>query len=346
MLTGSGVGLILRDVGTVAGDHWSFRHWWLFSAVAGGSLLTKYLIRWRGTHLFNPSNVGLVVAFLALGSDRIEPLDFWWRPFDLPMLLAYAIIVTGGLLINDRLDLLELAGAFWGGLVVLLGSLSLAGHCIVTAWSLTPVCDLRFWRVVVTSPETLIFMFFMVTDPRTVPTSRWGRVAFGVSVAATSSLLMAAQRTEFGAKVGLLGGLVLVCAARPLVEILSTRVIVPAGRRSVVLAALVALVLALGVAAAGVPARTPDAPVATAELPDARAIVSDVDLSRIPPITADAEVSVFGEDLPGTGSRLVAVELLRNLDIEARALRDGDPELLPAANHGSRLVEMRKLIEE
>ncbi len=330
MLTGSGVGLILRDVGTVAGDHWSVRHWWLFSAVAGGSLLTKYLIRWQGTHLFNPSNLGLVVAFLVLGSDRIEPLDFWWRPFDLPMLVAYAIIATGGLLINDRLDLLELAGSFWGTLVVLLGGLSLVGHCIVTAWSLTPVCDLRFWWVVVSSPETLIFMFFMVTDPRTVPSSRWGRVAFGVSVGIVSSLLMAPQRTEFGAKVGLLGGLVLVCAARPVIEFLSTRIVVTARRLRAAMrvAPLLPLMLAAGVAAAGSPARTPDGSVETATLPDARDIIKRIDPARIPPITADDDIAVFGEDLPGSGSRLVAVELLRNLDVESLALRRGDPELL------------------
>ena len=56
MLTGSGIGLILRDVGTSPGDHWTSRHWWLFSGAAALSLAGKYLIRWRGSHVFNPSN--------------------------------------------------------------------------------------------------------------------------------------------------------------------------------------------------------------------------------------------------------------------------------------------------
>ena len=55
-------------------------------AVAGVSLLTKYVIRYRGSHLFNPSNIGLVAAFLVLGSTRVEPLDFWWSPLDAPMI--------------------------------------------------------------------------------------------------------------------------------------------------------------------------------------------------------------------------------------------------------------------
>ena len=51
-------------------------------ASAGLSLLTKYVIKWRGSHVFNPSNIGLVVAFLVFGSQRVEPLDFWWGPLN------------------------------------------------------------------------------------------------------------------------------------------------------------------------------------------------------------------------------------------------------------------------
>ncbi len=60
MLTGSGVALIFRVIGTENGDYWSWHGWYLFALVAGLSLLTKYLIKYRGSHVFNPSNVGLV----------------------------------------------------------------------------------------------------------------------------------------------------------------------------------------------------------------------------------------------------------------------------------------------
>ena len=36
-------------------------------------------------------------------------------------------------------------------------------------WAFAPVCGADFWRVIVTSPEVLIFLFFMITDPKTVP---------------------------------------------------------------------------------------------------------------------------------------------------------------------------------
>lgn len=109
---------------------------------------------------------------------------------------------------NAPLGLLRLALAFWVVFASLLGGLAAGGHCIDAAWSLTPVCGGRFWWTVVTSPELLIFVFFMITDPRTVPAGGRSRLAFGAAVGYCSVLLLAPQTTEFGAKVGLLGGLV------------------------------------------------------------------------------------------------------------------------------------------
>ena len=214
MLTGSGVALILRLSDMQSNDHWSWRGWYVFALVAGLSLITKYLIRYRGSHIFNPSNVGLVAAFLLLGSARIEPLDFWWAPFDGWMIAAYLIILVGGLLITARLHLLGMSAAFWLTLAVGIGVLAASGHCMTARWSFEPVCGAHFWWVIVFSPEILIFLFFMITDPKTTPAGRVARVVFGISVAMVCTLLIAPQTTEFGAKVALLSGLVVLCVAR------------------------------------------------------------------------------------------------------------------------------------
>ena len=113
MLTGSGVALILRVVGTPPDDPWNTYAWYVFAGVAAFSLLTKYVIKYRGSHVFNPSNIGLVVAFLVLGSSRVEPLDFWWAPLNVWMITAYVVIIGGGLMITRRLKLLELAATYW-----------------------------------------------------------------------------------------------------------------------------------------------------------------------------------------------------------------------------------------
>src|ERR1700756_5865645 len=95
MLTGNGVAFVLRVPGTAHGDWWSLRGWWIFVGTAAISLLSKYVIAWRGEDVFNPSNIGLVVCFLVLGRTRVEPLEFWWGPMSWWMALALAIIVTG-----------------------------------------------------------------------------------------------------------------------------------------------------------------------------------------------------------------------------------------------------------
>ena len=113
MLTGSGVALILRVVGTPPDQPWTTDGWWIFAGVAAFSLLTKYVIKYRGSHLFNPSNVGLVVAFIVLGMSRVEPLDFWWGPLSLCWSSPTRSSSSAALLITRRLHLLGLAAAFW-----------------------------------------------------------------------------------------------------------------------------------------------------------------------------------------------------------------------------------------
>ncbi len=351
ILTGSGVALILR-VGTPAGDHWSFDGWYLFAAVAGLSLLTKYVIRYRGSHVFNPSNIGLVVAFLVLGSTRVEPLDFWWAPLNLWMIAAYAVIITGGLLITARLNLLGLAASYWVGLAVGIGILALSGHCMTARWAFAPLCGLEFWRVIVTSPEVLIFLFLMITDPKTVPAGRVGRVVFGLLVAVASTLLMAPQTNEFDSKVALLAGLVVVCAARPLLDRLLpapgsadddfgrfvTRRAGGSAPLRVGLAGAAALVVGVGIVVAGSPARgviVPDA----AEVLDR--VPLDVDPATFPTISVEQDVADWNHEIVGPGAQALLLTLAENLELEGQALLRADETILAAIDHGDRLAEMQ-----
>ncbi len=220
LLTGNGVAFILRVPGTVHGDWWSMRGWWIFAGTAAISLLSKYLLRFRGRHVFNPSNFGLVLCFLVLGPLRAEPLDFWWGPMSLWLGLAIALIVIGGFAILRRLHLVGVAVSFWLVFAAGIAVLAAAGHVMIARWHLGPIAGQELWRILVFSPEILVFLFFMITDPKTTPASRGARRAFGASIGLLSVLLIAPQTTEFATKVAVLGALTLVCAARPLVEVL------------------------------------------------------------------------------------------------------------------------------
>jgi Na+-transporting NADH:ubiquinone oxidoreductase subunit NqrB len=354
MLTGNGVALILRVAGQRPDDHWTLDGWWVFAGVAGLSLLSKYVIKYRGSHVFNPSNIGLVGAFLVLGVSRVEPLDFWWAPLHPGMLLAYAVIFVGGALITRRLKLLALATTFWLAIAAGLGILAASGHCMTANWAFAPVCGLDYWRVIVTSPELMIFLFFMITDPKTTPLGQVGRVLFGLLVAITSTLLMAPQVDEFGTKVGLLTGLVVICALRPLVD----RVVPEpksaaddlrrVGRRlggpvPLVAAVVGLLVVGTGIVLAGSPARGIPVPATSEALnrpPGA------VDPATLPAITVQQDVTDFDSTLTASGLGSVVVVLGQNLELENQALLRRDESLLPQIDHGDRLAQMRTALAD
>jgi Na+-translocating ferredoxin:NAD+ oxidoreductase RnfD subunit len=359
MLTGSGVALILRVVGTPPDDPWNTDSWYVFAGVAAFALLTKYVIKYRSTHVFNPSNIGLVVAFVVLGSTRVEPLDFWWAPLNVWMIAAYAVIIVGGLLITRRLHLLVLAAAFWLTLSLGVGTLAASDHCMVANWSFTPVCGVDYWRVIVTSPEVLIFLFFMITDPKTTPAGQVGRLFFGVLVAIASTLLMAPQTNEFGTKVGLLAGLVVICAARPLLD----RVVpeprsaaddfrryasgfatggaggsVVRGIARVGLVVGAVFVLGVGIVMAGAPARGVTGP-DVAEVLDQ--VPHQIDASTFPSIAVGEDVTNFDHTMSGPGAQQLLLTVAENLELENQALLRQDESILTAVDHGDRLIEMQ-----
>lgn len=340
LLTGNGVALVLRVNGTEHGDWWSMNGWYVFAATAGLALLSKHVLRFRGRPVVNPSNLGLVACFLLLGTTVVNPLDFWWGPPSVELVVVYLILAAGALAVTRRLGLLPMSFAFWAVLAGSLAVVSASGHCITARWSVTPVCGADFWWIVTTSPEVVIFMLFMITDPMTSPAARGPRMVFGATVGLTSALLMAPMQTEFGAKVALLSGLVAVCAARPLLAVLSERLSTPvhlgppARVAAAVPLALVALVLA------SVPARTADPigpDIASGALAGRPAV--EVPADSVPPVTVSADVETVVGDTATTQADAMATDLVAALIIELDAAAADDTEMAESAIAGERLEE-------
>ncbi|HLF77335.1 MAG TPA: FG-GAP-like repeat-containing protein, partial [Dehalococcoidia bacterium] len=361
LLTGNGVAFILRVPGTEHGDWWSLNGWYLFAGIAGVSLLSKYLIRDDGRHVFNPSNFGLVLGFLLLGSSRVEPLDFWWGPISPGVTAALIIILVGGPIILSRLHLLGMAIAFWLTFAAGLAVIAAGGHCMSARWSFGPVCGWSFWRVLVTSPEILVFMFFMMTDPRTTPAGRVARILFGVAVAFLATLFLAPQQTEFSTKVAVLASLAVVCALQPMVE----KFLPAAGSERDTVRALLAglggsrsltgmapswargaryggLALVVGSAsfasliASGAPARVPVTGLQAAEATVSRPVI-DIDASALPAVTIDPAMRRLDADITDARATEIARDVAADLKIEADALQKADRELAKTAAAGARL---------
>jgi hypothetical protein len=326
LITGNGVAFILRVPGTHHGDWWSLRGWWIFAGTAAVSLLSKYVIRWRGGHIFNPSNIGLVACFLILGSGRSEPLDFWWGPMSSWMALALVIIVAGGLAILSRLHLLVIAVGFWVAFAAGIGLLAAMGHAMTARWHLGPITGPYFWWVLVTSPEILVFLFFMITDPKTTPKSTTARAVYAAAVGLLAALLIAPTKTEFWAKVAVLGALAIVTAVRPLLAYLPE---IRLDRRKLVIAGAAVLVSYTGaVAAAGIRAR-PDTTVAPI-----------ADTSHLPQIAILPSKSVETK-LDHKTARRIAADLVADLRVQTAALARRDPKALERAATFDRLPELQ-----
>lgn len=224
ILTGSGVALILRASGTEHGDWWSLNGIHFFVIAVLLSLLSKYLVRPGGRHLFNPSNVGLVWALLVIGPAHVFPQYLWWGPNDVGVAAVYGVIFVGAFFILRRVRMVPMALAFLVPYVTLIGLFAAAGQSFIAIWHDGPVSGLSYWLNVALSPEVLIFVFFMMSDPQTAPSSRLGRMLYGTATALVAAGLIFFQPTEFGVKLAILSSLTVACAFVPLIERVARRI--------------------------------------------------------------------------------------------------------------------------
>jgi Na+-translocating ferredoxin:NAD+ oxidoreductase RnfD subunit len=158
---------------------------------------SKFVIRWKAKHVFNPTNLALVVM-LSSGLGWISPGQ-WGQVAWFGFLTAClgSLVVTRA----ARADVTLAFLVFYVGLLVTLA-----------LWLGDP---LAIPLHQIESGALLIFAFFMISDPKTTPDSRAGRITFAALVA------LAALSVQFGLfrSNGPLWGLI-VCA--PLVPIIDS----------------------------------------------------------------------------------------------------------------------------
>ena len=386
LLTGNSTAFILRVPGTLHGQWWSTHGIEIFIGVVALGMASKYLIRWHGRHIFNPSNVALVLAFVILGVQHTEPLDLWWIPMGPWMILTYAILIGGGLLIAWELKLIGLVVGFMAAFAAFT-AIALApvpDHCMVASWHVTPLCGFDLWKILVTSPEILIFALFMVPDPRTVPDGPVARVVFGVIVALLAVLLLGPTTLEFWTKTAILASLVIACAGRfALVRFLAPfeRLSVPSfGRRGWRVAAGFATAVVFAGALPVSAALATHSPDPAAELPDGSTptvalivgsgtpvgywITSAADsalpapgdstpvsasarvwtLPSIPSVTLDSNVTAFDPSINQQVADKMAHDTVLDLIIESEARRSHDLKLAQSGASSDGLTEFTDVI--
>jgi Na+-transporting NADH:ubiquinone oxidoreductase subunit NqrB len=141
---------------------------WLAVAAAVLSIASKFFLRVGGKHLWNPTNFGLVLTMTAShGQVWVSPGQ-WGSA----ALFGFLVLCLGGLVAN-RAARGDVTWAFLAGY----GSLLLG-----RAWWLGQPLAIPLHQAA--SGAFLIFTFFMISDPKTTPDSRSGRILFALLVAA------------------------------------------------------------------------------------------------------------------------------------------------------------------
>ncbi len=137
-------------------------------------IASKYLIRDRQGHFFNPSNFSVVAALaLSHGLATVAPGSQWGGKAWIPI-----VILVLGTTMMYRVKRLDLALAWISGFVVM-GLLRMALGQGGIVFALGPML----------SGEFALFSFSMLPDPKTSPHTRKGRILWGAGIALTDGVL-------------------------------------------------------------------------------------------------------------------------------------------------------------
>jgi Na+-translocating ferredoxin:NAD+ oxidoreductase RnfD subunit len=146
---------------------------WPFALGGFLAIASKYVLSYRGRHLWNPSNFAIALLVL-VAADSVAILSHQWGN-DLGTNL---VIWAFGLAVAWRARVLHVTLTYVGCFIVL----AVVRHFIVGGPLLAELAP-------ITGPMYQLFVFFMVTDPRTTVGTRRGRMVVVATVAAVETLI-------------------------------------------------------------------------------------------------------------------------------------------------------------
>jgi enediyne biosynthesis protein E5 len=155
-MTGVSIGILVRSP-----------YLWPYAVGSMLAIAQKYAIQFRGRHLFNPSNFGLSLLLLAAPA-AVAGLGKQWT--NMPMVMVVVFFV--GFMVAARLRRLDL---------VLTYTLAYAFLSWYRSESIGVPLFAEWGQAF--GPAFQLFIFFMITDPKTSPATRSGRVAYALTIA-------------------------------------------------------------------------------------------------------------------------------------------------------------------
>jgi Na+-translocating ferredoxin:NAD+ oxidoreductase RnfD subunit len=146
---------------------------WPFALGGFLAISSKYVLRYRDNHLWNPTNFAVTVLLL-LAADRVSVLSHQFGND----LATNLVIWTFGLVIAARVGVLHITLTYVASFLLLNTARALAvGQAVLP--EIAPI----------TGPMYQLFVFFMITDPRTVVRGRRRQVVVAVLIAVMEALI-------------------------------------------------------------------------------------------------------------------------------------------------------------
>jgi Na+-translocating ferredoxin:NAD+ oxidoreductase RnfD subunit len=165
-ISGISVGMLVRSPAV-----------WPYALCSAIAITSKYVLRVDGRHIWNPSNFA-IVAMLVLAADSVAGLSVQWGNNLLPMVVVWCF---GSVIIHSL-------GRFHITLTYVVSFVAFAvirsfmtGHPFLS--EVAPI----------TGPMYQLFIFFMITDPKTTVRSFQGQCVVAFLVAAVEAILRLLQ---------------------------------------------------------------------------------------------------------------------------------------------------------
>lgn len=161
-ITGISVGILIRSPA-----------FWPYAVCSIVSITSKYVLRVKGKHIWNPSNFGISVM-LFLAAETVASLSIQWGNYLLPMVVIWVL----GSVIIWRLRRFHITGIY---------VLSFVAFALVRSWMTGSPWQSEIAPI--TGPMYQLFIFFMITDPKTTVRSKTGQCVVVFLVALVEMVL-------------------------------------------------------------------------------------------------------------------------------------------------------------
>jgi len=146
-ITGISVGILVRSPA-----------FWPYVICSVISIMSKYVLRFKGRHIWNPSNFGISVL-LFLAPETVATLSIQWGNYLLPMIVIWCL----GAVIVWRVRRFHITATY---VTCFIAFAFLRSYITGSPWQ-SEIAPL-------TGPMYQLFIFFMITDPKTtVRTKFW-----------------------------------------------------------------------------------------------------------------------------------------------------------------------------